>query len=117
MPGTFKDLVAWQLSVDLCKKIYQVTQGFPPEEKFGLTSQLRRSAISVPSNIAEGAARYSNKEFANFLYIARGSLAELQTQITISKSLGFLDERNGELDESIERIHSVIHGLIRKAKS
>jgi len=78
---SFKDLVAWQKSMALVAEVYRASQGFPKEEIFGLTSQIRRSAVSVPSNIAEGNARTSKKEFQYFLSNARGSLAELETQL------------------------------------
>jgi len=89
---THKDLDVWKLGMDLVEKIYLITKDFPKEEMYGLTSQMRRSAVSIPSNIAEGAARKGNKEFLQFLYIALGSLSELETQILISKRLGYLSE-------------------------
>ena len=82
---THRDLVAWQLSMDLVEQIYLLTASFPSCEKFGLVSQMRRAAVSVPSNVAEGAARNSSKQFLQFLFIARGSLSELQTQICLQK--------------------------------
>ncbi|MBI4682860.1 MAG: four helix bundle protein [Nitrospirae bacterium] len=90
MRMTHKDLDIWKLGIELVEKIYRITAKFPKEEVFGLTSQLRRAAISIPSNIAEGAARNSRKEFLQFLYIALGSLSEIETQIVISKRLGYL---------------------------
>lgn len=87
--GTHEDLDVWKLSMDLVIDIYSVTKNFPADEKFGLTSQLRRAAVSVPSNIAEGAARKSDKEYIQFLYIALGSIAEIETQLLISTRLGF----------------------------
>jgi four helix bundle protein len=89
--ATHEDLDVWKLSMDLVEDIYKLTYNFPSEEKFGLISQLRRAAVSVPSNIAEGAARKSDKEYIQFLYIALGSLAEIETQLLISKRLGFCD--------------------------
>lgn len=86
-----KDLEVWKLSVDMVIKIYEITENFPETEKFGLTSQMRRSAISVPSIISEGAARASTKEFIRFLQIARGSLCELDTQIEIAERLKYID--------------------------
>jgi len=112
MGRTHKELIVWQLSVDLVVRIYKVTAKFPKSEIYGLVNQLRRSAISVPSNIAEGAARNSHKEFARFLYIARGSLAELQTQLIVSEKIGFY--KDCQLDDQVERIHSLLQGLIRK---
>ena len=89
---THKDLEVWQLGMDLVEKIYKVTKSFPKEEQYGLTSQMRRSAISIPSNIAEGAARKGNAEFIQFLYIALGSLSELETQFLIAQRLNYLDD-------------------------
>ncbi|MGL5660525.1 MAG: four helix bundle protein [Aeromonas sp.] len=85
-----KQLDSWQQAMILVEQIYQCTQSFPREELFGLTSQMRRAAVSVPSNIAEGAARGGTKEYAYFLNIARGSLAELDTQLVIAQRLGFI---------------------------
>ena len=89
--GTHEDLDVWKLSINLVVDIYTLTKSFPSEEKFGLTSQLRRAAVSVPSNIAEGAARKSDKENMQFLYFSLGSLAEIETQLLISNRLGFCD--------------------------
>ena len=89
---SYKDLVAWQKSMDLGAAVYRASQGFPKEEIFGLVSQTRRAAVSVPSNIAEGHARTSQKEFQYFLSNARGSLAELETQLTIAHQLAYRDE-------------------------
>jgi len=110
---THKDLDIWKESLELVKTIYEVTAHFPKEEIYGLTSQIRRCAISIPSNIAEGAARSSKKEFIQFLYIALGSLAELDTQLLIAKSLGYLNEEYENLFETIEKIKSKILGLIK----
>jgi len=85
-----KNLEVWKLSVDFVKDIYTLTTNFPDEEKFGIISQLRRAVVSIPTNIAEGAARSTKKEFRNFLYIASGSLSEIDTLLTISKELGFI---------------------------
>jgi len=89
--ATHKDLDVWKLSMELVEKVYAVTKSFPKEEQYVLSSQIRRSAISVPSNIAEGAARKGNKENLQFLYISLGSLSELETQILISKRINILD--------------------------
>ncbi|MFA7230880.1 MAG: four helix bundle protein [Victivallaceae bacterium] len=86
---THKDLEVWKEGIDLVTSIYEVTKDFPHEEIYGLTSQMKRSAISVPSNIAEGAARGGKKEFIHFLYISLASLAELETQIIIAEKLKF----------------------------
>ena len=107
-----KKLLVWQRSLALVKQIYEETSGFPAEEKFGLVTQMRRAAISIPSNIAEGSARNTSKEFMNFLHIAQGSVAELETQILISQSLGFTtdDDMHPILNE-LEEISRMIIGL------
>ncbi len=84
------NLEAWKEAMSLVKAVYQVTQAFPKDEMFGLTAQMRRAAVSVPSNLAEGAARTGRKEFAQFLSIARGSLSELETQLLIAIELGYV---------------------------
>jgi|GEM_PF-342092 len=86
---THKDLELWKAAMELAKAVYQVTDRFPKEEVYGMTAQMRRSAVSIPCNIAEGAARYSKKEFIQFLYIALGSLAELETQWILAADLGW----------------------------
>jgi four helix bundle protein len=88
---SFRDLQIWQKSMELTVAVYRITQSFPREEIFGLTSQLRRCAISIPSNIAEGQGRSSEREFLHFLSIARGSNCELQTQVEIARRLGLAD--------------------------
>lgn len=88
---THKDLDVWKLSIDLVVKVYELTNQFPKEEKYGIINQMRRSSVSIPSNIAEGAARTSVKEFANFISISLGSLSELETQLIISEKLLLLD--------------------------
>ena len=97
----------------LVRQVYEVTRHFPQEEIYELTAQVRRSAVSVPSNIAEGAARSSNKEFANFLSIARGSLSELETQLLIAVDLGFFDRDNKVFDK-MERASRLITDLHKK---
>ena len=109
-----KNLNAWIKIFEFVKDIYVVTERFPTEEKFGLISQMRRSAISVPVNIAEGAARKSNKEFIQFLHISLGSLTELDTLILLSKELGFLESTDCEiLIDKLETIGKIIFGLIK----
>lgn len=102
---THKDLDVWKEAMDLAKEIYLLTSKFPKEEVYGLTSQIRRSVVSIPSNIAEGAARNSSKEFIQFLYIALGSLAELETQLLLSETLGFINSSN--IFEKAERIRKI----------
>jgi four helix bundle protein len=109
----FKDLVAWQKAMDLVMEIYAVTEKFPREEIYGLTSQLRRAAVSIPSNVAEGQARFSKKEFKHFLRTAKGSLAEVQTQIAIARRLGFMSEATeAELEERMHQLARILNGLI-----
>ena len=88
----YKDLLVWQKGIILVRQIYQLTRGFPAEEKFGLVSQMRRAAVSVPSNIAEGQARHSTGEFIQFVSHAEGSVAELETQLIIAVELGYCAE-------------------------
>ena len=109
-------LRAWQSSIALVKTIYGITSKFPREEAFGLTAQMRRAAVSVPSNIAEGAARSSKKEFAHFLVIARGSLSEIETQLEIAKQLGYLVEEQ-ETEQQVDQIFALLGGLIRSNKA
>jgi four helix bundle protein len=92
MVQSYRDLVAWNKAMELVTEIYRVTRNFPKEELFGLMSQLRRAAVSIPSNIAEGKGRLSKGEFRQFLGNARGSLAEVETQILIAQNLSYLDE-------------------------
>ena len=114
---SYKDLVAWQKSKDLVTAFYRASQRFPKEEIFGLVSQIRRSAVSVPSNIAEGHARTSRKEFQYFLSNARGSLAELETQLTIAHQLAYIDET--EINQLLDRLGEVgriLNGLLTALK-
>lgn len=115
---THKDLKVWKESMKLVKDIYLLTTDFPLEEKYSLTLQIKRSAISIPSNIAEGAARESNKEFIRYLYIALGSLSELDTQCELANNLNFLksDDFN-DLTKRFEEIGKMLSGLISYRKS
>ena len=90
MAQHYKDLIAWQKAMDLVNAIYDITDAFPKRETYSLTDQIRRAAVSIPSNIAEGQARYSRPDFHRFLRMARGSLAELETQLMIAHSLGYV---------------------------
>ena len=90
---THKDLDVWKKSMDLVEGVYRLTKSFPDSEKYGLTNQMRRCAVSIPSNIAEGAGRNSKKEFKQFLYISLGSISELETQLIISSKLNYLKNK------------------------
>ena len=117
MAGSYRDLVAWKKARVLVAEIYKVTRGFPKDELYGLTNQLRRAAVSVPSNIAEGQARYSRREFHHFLNNARGSLAEVETQLMIANDLGYLasEEANFLLGKASE-LGRILNGLIASTK-
>ncbi len=111
----FQDLSIWQKGIEVVRDIYILTKKFPKEELYGLTSQMRRSAVSIPSNIAEGFRRYHNKEYKQFLYIAMGSCAELETQIIIANELNYInDNYKTELIEKIKYICRMINQLIKK---
>jgi four helix bundle protein len=113
MEKPHKKLEAWKQSMDLVIEIYRTTENFPSQEIYGLTNQIRRAAISIPSNIAEGAARQTKKEFTNYLHMAQGSLSELDTQIELASQLGYFDQETFRmLDERLERIDKMITGLI-----
>jgi four helix bundle protein len=113
----YRDLIVWQKAMDLTVKIYQITRSFPKEEIYGLTSQIRRAAVSIPSNIAEGQARKSTQEFLHFLSIANGSRAEVETQVIIAKRLRYVDEIiAGEIFDLLSEISSLTHGLINSLK-
>ncbi len=108
----FKELWVWQDAIDLTVMIYEITKKFPKEELFGLTNQMRRAAVSITSNIAEGAGRNSKKEFNNFLGIASGSNCELQTQIIIAKRLGYLTEQEQiKISKQLDAIGNMIFKL------
>ncbi|HAX91351.1 MAG TPA: four helix bundle protein [Rhodospirillaceae bacterium] len=113
MVQSYKDLEVWKKSVSLVTEIYAVTKGFPREEIYGLTSQIRRSAVSIPSNIAEGRAKRSTKDYIRFVNISYGSMAELETQLIIGNNLGYLNQdRLGELLEKLSEIGRMLNGLI-----
>lgn len=115
---THKDLLLYQKAMDLVTDVYLITKKLPKDEQYGLVSQIRRAAISIPSNISEGAGRLSQREFRNFLSIASGSVSELETQLNICNNLNFINKE--ELDELLEKINEVkmlCYGLIRKINS
>ena len=108
----FKDLRVWQKSIQLTTDIYKLLASFPTDEKFGLISQLKRAAVSVPSNIAEGAGRNSNKEFNHFLSISLGSLFELETQLIISKNLNLINSDSLlEMNNKISELQKMVFSL------
>lgn len=115
--ANFKELSVWQKSIDFVTEIYRVSEAFPKGEIYGLTSQIRRASISIPSNIAEGNSRRSKPDYLQFLKIARGSCAELETQLIISKNLNFLTEAEYiKLNSDIIEISKMLNGLINSLK-
>ena len=114
MVKTHKDLDVWKESIFLVKDVYTLTKLFPKDEIYGLTSQMRRCAVSIPSNIAEGSARNYDKEFIQFLYISLGSLSELETQLIISIEINYINEYNFA---KLEKIKKMLLGLIKYLKS
>ena len=109
----YKDLKVWREAIQLTQSIYLISADFPSEERFGLTSQMRRASVSVPSNISEGAGRNSQGEFKQFLGIANGSLCELETQLILAERLSFINENKqlGELFDKIDHIQKMIFKL------
>ncbi len=110
----FKELLIWKKSRVFCAEIYAITSSFPNDEKFGITNQLRRAAVSIPSNIAEGSSRNSNKDFSRFLEIAIGSAYEIETQLLIASDLGFV--KSDKLETIIEQLEEIIK-MISKFRS
>ena len=114
---TYKELIVWQKSINLVSMIYSSTKDFPKEEIYGLTNQIRRAAVSIPSNIAEGFGRNSKNDFKRFLKISIASLFEVQTQLEISKNLLFLSEENYKIVfDATREIEAMLSSLIRKLK-
>jgi four helix bundle protein len=114
MAQSYRDLVAWQKSIVLVTEIYKATKLFPREEIFGLVSQLRRAAVSIPSNIAEGHGRLSNADRKHFVSQARGSVLELETQILIAHNLGYLSlDESQRLDSLASEVGRIINGLLK----
>jgi four helix bundle protein len=110
----FKDLVVWQRAVDLVPKLYRLLRQFPPEENYALSSQIRRAAVSVPANIAEGQSRQSPKEFLYFLSLAKGSLNELQTLLIIAQRLDYIrPDQLEDAEREISEVAKPLHGLAR----
>ena len=113
----FRKLEVWQKAIDLCVDVYALTESIPKREQYGLTSQLTRSAVSVPSNIAEGAGRNSKGEFNQFLGIALGSLAELETQLIIANKLKYIgDTDSSKMEKQITAIRNMAYGLQKSIK-
>ena len=118
MGQSYRDLIAWQKAMQFVTEVYRATRNFPREETYGLGSQLRRAAVSVPSNVAEGQARFSPREFHQFLSHARGSLVEIETQLMIAENLAYLTHEDTErlLDRAAE-LGRVLNGLISSIRS
>ena len=117
VPG-YRNLIAWQRAIDLVEAVYRVTRDWPRDEQFGLTQQVRRAAVSVPANIAEGRGRTSAKEFAHHLSIAHGSLWEVETHLTVAERLGYVDELDGEgLIALTAEVGRLLNGLLQKART
>jgi four helix bundle protein len=115
MSDSYRDLIAWQKAKSVALDVYRCTRRFPRDEVYGLSSQMRRAAVSVPSNIAEGKGRYSRKEFVQFLYHARGSLLELQTQLSIARDLDYIDlAAFKSLESQTEELGRILNGLINR---
>jgi four helix bundle protein len=113
--GGFEDLFVWQKSMSLVTNVYSLTRGFPSDERFGLTSQMRRAAVSIPSNIAEGHARHTTKEYVLFVSNAEGSAAELQTQVRIATDLGYCDAETATVVESqLLEVRKMLNALRRE---
>jgi four helix bundle protein len=113
MGHNYRDLIVWQRAIELAKLVYQVTECFPKHELYGLAAQVRRAAVSVPSNIAEGQGRLSRKGFRQFLGQARGSLLELETQIVIARELGYLTQEAVQpVFNCSDEVSRLLHGLI-----
>jgi len=114
---TYRDLMAWQKAMTLAELLYKVTASFPPDERFGLISQLRRAGVSIPSNIAEGYGRARTQEYCRYLEMSRGSLFELQTQAELARRLGWLQGKDlKSLRESMRELDAVLDGLIRSIR-
>lgn len=115
---SFKDLVVWQRAVDLVPKVYQLLRLFPKEETYSLCDQIRRAAVSIPANIAEGQARHHPKEFLQHLRIAKGSLAELETLLVVAHRLNYINAAQlAEVEHEMEYVAKPLHGLIQSIHS
>ena len=114
---SFRKLEVWNYALDLVERVYAISQSFPKNEEYGLALQMRKAAVSIPSNIAEGNGRWYSKDYVRFLYMSRGSLMELLTQIEIARRLGYLSKRDyDDLLERIKKIHMMLNRLINSIK-
>jgi four helix bundle protein len=114
-PQNFKDLQVWQRGMELAKRVYEMTRKFPPDERFGLVAQMRRSAVSIPSNLAEGQARHTTGEFVQFISHSEGSLAELETQLRLSVEIGYCDATEAEgMLVFMEELRKMLNSLRRR---
>lgn len=111
---SYKDLEVWKKSMDFAEKIYKITSKFPKDENYGLISQVRRAAVSIPSNIAEGSSRNSTKEFIQFLHVANGSLSEIETQLELAFRLKYIEDQS--FQPEINHIRSMLFGLIKSLR-
>ncbi len=118
MDKPHRKLRAWQIGMEIAEDVYRITKTFPGEELYGLVSQMRRCAVSIPSNLAEGAARNSIREFINFLYISLGSVSELDTQLELSRRFGYISASDwSSLNQKLQEADRVIIGLIKAQKA
>jgi len=113
---THRDLKVWQMAVELVVELYRMTENFPKTEQFGLTAQIRRAAVSIPSNIAEGATRKNTKEYIQFLYIALGSISEIDTQLEIAKRLDYA-KAEPEIEDHLLQVKKMLVSLIKTLQS
>jgi four helix bundle protein len=117
-PKSYRDLILWQKAMALARSVYQLTETLPKREAFGLTDQIRRSAVAIPSNVAEGHGRLTDLQFRHFLGNARGSLCEMQTQLELAIDLGYLDKKQGtELMEKGSEVARILNGLLKSLGS
>jgi len=114
----YKDLKAWEVAISIVKDIYEVTEKFPRHEQFGLTNQIRRAAVSIPSNIAEGAGKNTPRDFNRFLAIAMGSCNEVETQLIISKELGYIESQDfDQTEDKLKRVQNMLFNLQKSLHS
>ena len=115
--GTYKDLTVWQKGIMLARRVYEITSCYPEDERFGLVSQMRRSSVSIPSNIAEGYGRETDREHSHFLFISLGSSNELETQLILSQSFGFINEADyQEITDLNSEVNKMLSSLIYKLR-